>query len=86
MNVEAQTFGGNYYDLLDNSFFFERTAIGDISARATRRWVRQHNDTNIPPLSEDVLGMVGDPFVRNYLQVEHYRKKAEDVQVEKTDR
>ena len=85
MNVEAQTFGGNYYDLLDNSFFFEKTAIGEISARATRRWVRHHNDINQPALSDEVLGMVGDPFVRNYLQLEHYKKTAEDVQAEKTD-
>lgn len=83
--VEAQTFGGNYYDLLDNSFFFERTAIGDVSARAVRRWVRQHDAPQPIQLADEVLNMVGDPFIKKYLQVKHHNKEGEDVQAEKAD-
>jgi len=65
--VNEQTFGGNYYNLLDNSFFFKSTAIGEISSRAIRRWISQKNHSGkVPP--EDVLGLVGDPFVKRYLE------------------
>jgi len=77
--VEAQTFGGNYYDLLDNSFFFQTTAIGEISARAMRRWIKRH-DENLRPVSEEEMAMVGDPFVRDYLKIDHSDIQGEDVQ------
>ena len=77
--VEAQTFGGNYYDLLDNSFFFQTTAIGEISARATRRWIKRH-DENLRPVTEEEMAMVGDPFVRDYLKIDHSNKIESDVQ------
>ena len=77
--VEAQTFGGNYYDLLDNSFFFQTTAIGEISARATRRWIKRH-DENIRSVTEEEMAMVGDPFVRDYLKIDHSNKIEGDVQ------
>lgn len=77
--VEAQTFGGNYYDLLDNSFFFQTTAIGEISARATRRWIKRH-DENLRPVTEEEMAMVGDPFVRDYLKIDHSNNQEEDVQ------
>lgn len=77
--VNTQTFGGNYYDLLDNSFFFERTAIGDVSAKAIRRWVKQHDAQDSKPLSDEIMGMVGDPFIKHYLQVEHNPKDQGDV-------
>ena len=65
--VKEQTFGGNYYNLLDNSFFFKNTAIGEISSRATKRWVAQKNHSGkVPP--DEVLNMVGDPFVKRYLE------------------
>ena len=84
--VEAQTFGGNYYDLLDNSFFFEKTAIGDVSARAIRRWIKLHDAPNPVQLTDEVMSMIGDPFIKNYLHVEHHKKGNDDVQIEKTDR
>lgn len=77
--VEAQTFGGNYYELLDNSFFFQTTAIGEISARATRRWIKRH-DENLRPVTEEEMAMVGDPFVRDYLKIDHSNKTEDDVQ------
>jgi hypothetical protein len=83
--VTSQTFGGNYYDLLDNSFFFRTTAIGEISARATRRWIRKNDSENQGKLSAEVMSMVGDPFVKRYLQVKHTKKEESDVQTEETD-
>ena len=65
--VKEQTFGGNYYDMLRSSFFFEKTAIGDISAKAVRRWVDKKNKTGEKPEPE-IMNMVGDPFVRRYLE------------------
>lgn len=81
-HVTEQTFGGNYYDLLDNSFFFRSTAIGEISARATRRWVRQH-DHQQRQLTDE-LNYVGDPFVKRYLQTDHQEHDVADVQTEET--
>lgn len=83
--VTEQTFGGNYYDLLDNSFFFRKTAIGEISARATRRWIMKNDSADYGKLPEEVMGMIGDPFVKRYLQVKHTKKEVEDVQTEETD-
>ncbi|TFD99218.1 hypothetical protein E2605_03205 [Dysgonomonas capnocytophagoides] len=65
--VKAQTFGGNYYDMLRSSFFFDKTAIGDISARAIRKWIKEKNETGEKP-EQEILDMVGDPFVTRYLE------------------
>ena len=64
--VKQQTFGGNYYDMLHSNFFFDDTAIGDISTQAIREWIRLKNETQERPDSE-VLKMIGDPFVVRYL-------------------
>ena len=77
--VTAQTFGGNYYDLLDNSFFFQHTAIGEISTRATKRWIRKYDESSKELLSKEIMGMIGDPFVKRYLQM-GYTSEDSDVQ------
>ena len=82
--VTAQTFGANYYDLLDNSFFFEKSAIGEISSKATRRWIKNTEHTGELP-SEEAMDMIGDPFVKRYLQVKHTKKDGKDVQTEEAD-
>ena len=82
--VTAQTFGGNYYELLDNSFFFQQTAIGEISARAIKRWIRRHNGANNGFLSEEIIGMIGDPFVKRYLRM-GYISEGNYVSTEETD-
>lgn len=80
--VTAQTFGANYYDLLDNSFFFEKSAIGEVSSKATRRWIKTTEHTGELP-TEEVMDMIGDSFVKRYLET---RAKGEDhVQDEETD-
>lgn len=83
--VMEQTFGGNYYDLLDNSFFFRTTAIGEISSKAIRRWVSQHDHQNIKH-SDEIMNMVGDPYVKRYLQTDHIENFIQDVSLETTDK
>jgi len=65
--VKEQTFGGNYYDMLRTSFFFDKTAIGDISAKAVRKWIKEKNETGQKP-EQEIMDMVGDPFVTRYLE------------------
>ena len=65
--VNSQTFGGNFYELLDNSFFFDKTAVGGISARAIRRLVHSAKASGRQPTQEE-LQMIGDPFVRRHLE------------------
>ena len=65
--VKEQTFGGNYYDMLRSSFFFNKTAIGDISANAVRKWINEKNETGQKP-EKEIMNMVGDPFVVRYLE------------------
>lgn len=65
--VNKQTFGGNYYDMLRTSFFFDKTAIGDISAKAVRKWISEKNETGKTP-EKEIMNMVGDPFVTRYLK------------------
>ncbi len=83
--VSAQTFGGNYYDLLDNSFFFKTNAIGEVSAKAYKRWILKNDSADYGKLPDEVMDMIGDPFVKDYLQVKHTKKNSEDVQVEESD-
>lgn len=66
-SVTKQTFGGNYYDMLRSNFFFDKTAIGDISAKAIREWIQEKNETGIEP-EQEIIDMVGDPFVVRYLK------------------
>lgn len=65
--VDKQTFGGNYYDMLRSSFFFTSSAIGDISSNAIMRWVSQARNKGRSP-SEEILNNIGDSFVVNYLR------------------
>lgn len=65
--VKKQTFGGNYYDMLRSNFFFDKTAIGDISAKTIRRWIQEKNKTGITP-EQEIINMIGDPFVVRYLK------------------
>ena len=64
-SVSQQTFGGNYYDLLNKSFFFEKSAIGDVAVNNYNRWLNQSNQGEM--ISQEVLDLVGDDVIRNYL-------------------
>lgn len=67
--VDGQTFGANYYDMLHESFFFEKNALGEVSTENIKRWLQKKNE--IGSLMNDfgyvLLKLVGDPLIANYL-------------------
>lgn len=63
-NVRLQNFGANFYDLLNNSFFFEKNAIGEISSDFIRGLI---NNLKTMANDEDWKNMIGDPIIRGYL-------------------
>lgn len=65
VNVERETFGANYYEMLNKSFFFEERAIGDVSAKVIGEWIRKSNANE--PISAEQLELVGDELIKNYL-------------------
>ncbi len=66
VKVERETFGANYYEMLNKSFFFEKRAIGDVSAGVIGEWIRTKN--NHGQISDEQLNLVGDAILRNYLK------------------
>lgn len=69
--VAEQTFGGNFYDMLKSSFFFDKNAIGDVAARTYSNLIKEKNKKGVKP-SEEYLKMVGDSFVRAYLKLSNH--------------
>lgn len=69
VRVHKQTFGGNYYNMLKGSFFFRDSAIGEVSSNFIRQRVAEKKQTGIIPPRE-TLDMVGDPFIRRFLELE----------------
>lgn len=67
-DVSGQTFGGNYYDMLKSSFFFEKSAIGDVAARTYSTLIKEKNEKGAIS-NEAYLNMVGDSFVKAYLKL-----------------
>lgn len=63
-NVRLQNFGANFYDLLNNSFFFEKNAIGEISSDFIRGLI---NNLKTMDNDDDWKNMIGDPIIRGYL-------------------
>lgn len=63
VKVDGQTFGANYYDILNNSFFFEESAVGEVSTNFIRELVRSQQRTKARNLSE----YIGDSMIRQYI-------------------
>ena len=70
--VEGYTFGANYYDLLYNSFFFEKNAIGEVATRVITDMI-QHPDNY--KNKKWMLDILADPIIRGHL----LNKMNEDV-------
>lgn len=64
--VKMQTFGANYYEMLNKSFFFDKSAIGTIASEVIGSMIQRKN--NEERIEEEELGIVGDDFIRNYLE------------------
>ena len=68
--VEKQTFGANYYDMLHDSFFFDKNAIGEVSTENIKKWLDCKNSTDGEKDAfdyETVSMLIGDPLIVNYL-------------------
>lgn len=63
VQVDGQTFGANYYDILNNSFFFEESAVGEISTNFIRGLVKSQHRVKARNLSE----FIGDSMIRQYI-------------------
>ena len=66
VKVDRETFGANYYAMLNKSFFFEKRAIGDVSGHIIGEWIRKKN--NQEHISQEQLELVGDEVLKNYLK------------------
>lgn len=62
--VTEETFGANYYDLLNNSFFFDQSAIGEISTGFIKKLV----DNNKRRQVSNLLEYVGDQMIKGYIK------------------
>lgn len=67
VKVDKQTFGANYYDMLRSSFFFTESPIGDVASKAIKRWIQGAKRNGKTP-SDEIIKLVGDTFIANYLQ------------------
>ncbi len=64
--VKAQTFGANYYEMLNKSFFFDKSAIGSIASDVISNMIQRKNNKEV--IAKEELSIVGDEFIRNYLK------------------
>ena len=64
--VNAQTFGANYYEMLNKSFFFDKSAIGTTASEVIGNMIQRKN--NEEKIGKEELEIVGDNFIRNYLE------------------
>lgn len=59
---DKETFGANYYDLLYNSFFFKKNAIGEVAAEVISELINHPEE-----MTEALKNVLGDPIIRGYL-------------------
>ena len=76
--VKGQSFGGNYYDLLENSFFFRESAIGRVSTCRIQEWIEVMEKRGTAEEIVDMTPFVGDPIVKRYLEKMVERMKSQN--------
>ena len=59
-NVSGQTFGANYYNMLEESFFFEDSPMGEVATREIQKWIDSKDFRK--------ADFVGDPIISRYLK------------------
>lgn len=62
--VEGNTFGANYYDLLYDSFFFEKNSIGEVATHVISDMIK---DPETLRKNKWMLDILGDPMIKGYL-------------------
>lgn len=58
--VDGQSFGANYYNMLQDSFFFEESPMGEIATQKIQEWIDK--------MDYDKTELVGDPIIKSYLE------------------
>jgi predicted ATPase len=72
-----QTFGANIYDLLEDSFFMESNFIGGYASMVINKIIQKLNlkdNLNNDKTLKDLIEIVGEPFLRDKLQLMYYEK------------
>lgn len=72
---KPQTFGANLYDLMKSSFFLDENAMGAVSSKRLGGYIQKANEGE--KIEQDVLDVVGDVLIRDYLE-----SKNSDVSIE----
>lgn len=62
---QDETFGANLYQLMNQSFYFTENAMGKVASQQLTQWIQLVN--NGGEVNEEVLSIVGDTIIRNYL-------------------
>lgn len=62
--VKGNTFGANYYDLLYDSFFFEKNSIGEVATHVISDMIK---DPETLRKNKWMLDILGDPMIKGYL-------------------
>ena len=75
---EKEIFGANLYQLMANSFFFKENAMGKVASRQISQWIAQANERGV--VNHEVVDMIGDDIIRNYLLRKMKGKRGDDVQ------
>lgn len=72
-----QTFGGNYYDMLCNSFMFTDSAMGEVARQRIKEWITEKNRKQEVDTRE-MTNLIGDPLLLNYLTSRIYSEHVQD--------
>lgn len=78
-DIKGQSFGGNYYDLLENSFFFKESAVGRVATHRIEEWLSEYEKDGYkyPNQIRNMIEYIGDPIVREYIndrRIKRHRK------------
>lgn len=73
-----EIFGANLYQLMADSFFFTENAMGKVASRQINKWIAQVNEGG--EVSQEVLDMIGDCIIRNYLMRKMEENRGRHVQ------
>lgn len=68
-DIKGQSFGGNYYALLENSFFFKESAMGRISTQRIEEWIKDYDKglQRDGVEQRDMTPFIGDPIICRYM-------------------
>lgn len=86
---EMNTFGANIVDLLANSFFLDKSLIGDFAFQKIRKvikWLDNTEDKTDSNYYRNIIKLVDEPIVQRKLSEMYDKKMAESLEIELIDR